>query len=325
MSTARRAVVVGGAGFVGHAVCTRLYDAGFDVLALWRRPGAREVPWRTRVVDLVDTPVGALAELFRAEHPVAVVNAAGAVWGCTEEQMRLLNVALVGRLLAALGRVPGPPRLVQMGSVHEYGLQPPGTRLVESLAPHPNTPYGRTKLAGTQRVLTAAQAGRVPGVVLRVTNVLGAGAPSASLAGRVAAQLADAERAGEPAKLELSPLHARRDFVDARDAAEAAALAIDAPVVGRLVNVGSGAPVNVREVVDRLVRVSGVPARVVETGHQESTRSLHLDWQEADVRLAGRLLGWHPRHTLEDSLRHLWNSVRETAAEAPSAGPQRVL
>ncbi len=34
MSAAPRAVVTGGAGFVGSHLCTRLLDAGFDVLAL---------------------------------------------------------------------------------------------------------------------------------------------------------------------------------------------------------------------------------------------------------------------------------------------------
>jgi nucleoside-diphosphate-sugar epimerase len=174
----------------------------------------------------------------------------------------------------------------------------------------PTTPYGRTKLRGTELVLDAAAAGRVPGVVLRVTNVLGAGAPAVSLAGRVAAQLAHAARAGTPAVLSLSPLHAERDFVDARDVAEAVLRAARAPVVGRLVNVGSGQPVPVRTVVERLIAVSGVPATVHETGSQESSRSLHLDWQEADIRLAKELLDWQPRHPLDDSLRALWESVR---------------
>jgi dTDP-6-deoxy-L-talose 4-dehydrogenase [NAD(P)+] len=307
--SAGRAVVVGGAGFVGTAVCQRFHDEGYDVLALCRRPDERPVPWRHTVVDPLAVAPQELGELLRAQAPTVVVNAAGAVWSCTPEQMRRLNLDLVRRLLSGLRRLPRPPRLVQLGSVHEYGSQPTGTRLVESLPPKPVTPYGRTKLAGTRAVLAAAATGRVPGVVLRLTNVLGAGAPEVSLAGRVARELANAARAGDPATLTLSPLNAERDFVDARDAAEAALLAAREPVVGQLVNVGGGQPVPVRTLVQRLVALSGVPATVVETGTQESTRSLNLDWQDADTQAAKELLGWQPRYTLDDSLLHLWQSV----------------
>ncbi len=310
-ATPGRAVVVGGTGYVGAGICAQLYGHGYDVLALGRRTPDPRTPWRTGVLDLLDAEPETLRDIIGGHAPAVVVNAAGAVWGCTEEQMRQLNLDLVQRLLFALRRLPRPPRLVQLGSVHEYGVQPPATRLVESLPAQPNTPYGHTKLLATMEVLGAAADGRVPGVVLRVTNVIGVGAPRASLAGRVAGELAAAARAGTPAQLRLSPLHAERDFVDARDAADAVLRAVHAPgVVGQLINIGSGQPVPVRSLVQRLIQISGVPATVVETGEQEPTRSLHLDWQEADVRLAKELLGWQPQRSLDDSLRSLWGAVR---------------
>ena len=240
---APRAVVLGGSGYVGAGVCTRLHAAGYHVLAVGRRPPDPGNPWAATVLDFVEAAPAELAGLLAGAAPELVVNAAGAVWDCTEEQMGRLNRDLVARLLTALAGRPEPARLVQLGSVHEYGAQPAATRLVESAPAEPITPYGRTKLQGTELVLDAAAAGRVPGVVLRVTNVLGVGAPAVSLAGRVAAQLARAARAGTRAELSLSPLHAERDFVDVRDVAEAVLRAARAPVVGQLINVGSGQPV----------------------------------------------------------------------------------
>ena len=301
----KRVVVVGGTGFVGATVCGYLRQQGWDVLALARKPGPGTVAW-----DLVHGDVDGLTELLDAHRPVAVVNAAGAVWGCTAQEMEELNVVLVQRLLAAIERMArrmaSPARLVQLGSVHEYGVQPAGTILAETTEPNPNTPYGATKLRGTEAVLGAP----VEGVVLRVTNVLGAGAPAVSLPGMVAAELARAALTGGPAELKLSPLRAHRDFVDARDVADAVVRAIDADVVGEVVNVGRGDPVPVRAVVELLVGLSGVPTTVVESGEQDSTRSLALDWQQADVRKAERLLGWRPRYTVRDSLSALWDSVR---------------
>src|SRR4029450_7179191 len=126
----------------------------------------------------------------------------------------------------AIGNMGEPARLIQLGSVHEYGVQPDGVAFAETPAPNPHPPYGVTKPRGTEAVLAAP----VESVVLRVTNVLGAGAPAVSLPGRVAAELARAALAGDKAELKLSPLRAHRDFVDARDVADAVLRAVGADV-----------------------------------------------------------------------------------------------
>lgn len=314
MTGPARILVAGGSGFVGATLCAGLRERGHEVVALSRRagavPGIRDVP-----MDLAAADPASISALIDELRPDAVVNAAGAVWDCGEPQMLLLNVELVRRLLAGIaGARRAAPRLVQLGSVHEYGAQPSGAALAESTPAAPATPYGRTKLAATEAVLAADRAGAVPGIVLRVTNVLGPGAPVASLAGRVAAELARAGAAGTRAGLDLSPLQAHRDFVDARDVADAVALCVGSPARGEVVNIGSGRPVAVREVVDLLVRVSGVPAHVRESAPEEATRSFRLDWQQADIGLARRLLGWSPHRSLEDSVRDLWESARARAA-----------
>jgi nucleoside-diphosphate-sugar epimerase len=301
------AIVIGGTGFVGATVCAVLRQRGYDVHALARRPAPG-----VEVCDLLDTGTGELARLLDTHRPAVVVNAAGAVWGGTPDEMHQLNFVLVQRLLSAIQAMHHPARLVQLGSVHEYGAQPDGVPLAETTPPNPNTPYGTTKLRGTEAVLGAP----VDGVVLRVTNVLGAGAPTVSLPGRVAAELARAKASGEPAELRLSPLRAHRDFVDARDVADAVRRAVHAEVSGEVINVGRGEPVPVRAIVDGLIELSGVPTTVVESGAQESTRSLALDWQQAEVRKAERLLGWRPLHSLSDSLRALWES--STRSQVPA-------
>jgi len=309
-----RILVAGGGGFVGAAVCAGLLEHGHEVVAVSRRPPDRD-GIRPLAMDLAAAEPADIRAMIDRLRPDAVVNAAGAVWECGETEMRRLNARLVRRLLAGIGGATrAAPRLVQLGSVHEYGAQPAGGVLVESAEAAPVTPYGRTKLAGTEAVLAADRAGTVAGVVLRITNVLGPGAPRASLAGRVAAELARAAATGASARLELSPLQAHRDFVDSRDVAEAVRLALAAPVRGRVLNVGSGRPEPVRAVVRLLLRVSGVPATVRETAAEEATRSFRLDWQQADIGLARRLLGWSPNRSLEDSVRDLWESARPRAA-----------
>ncbi len=337
----RRAMVLGAGGFVGAGVCAALRDDGFEVLAVSRaaapqrlggapqrlggaprRPGG--APARHLALDLLGCAPAALADLLDRERPCVLVNATGAVWDCTEAQMQALNADLVDRLVAVLRERPDPPYLVQLGSVHEYGPQPNGVALSEDLPAQPSTPYGRTKLHGTRSVWRAARSGGLPAVVLRLTNVIGAGAPAVSLPGRIAGQLAHAARASVPARLELSPLRAMRDFVDVRDAAAAVCRAAALRPSGLVLNIGSGVAVPVREVVDRLVAISGIATHITESAPQDTTRSVELDWQQADVSRAARLLDWTAQYSLADSLRWLWDSVAPMMAGA-SADTRRVL
>ncbi|GAB3888052.1 hypothetical protein GCM10029964_055030 [Kibdelosporangium lantanae] len=76
-----------------------------------------------------------------------------------------------------------------------------------------------------------------------------------------------------------------------------------------MINIGGGRPVAVRDLVADLITISGVVADVVEIHHAGAAggdRQGAADWQVADIRLAGRLLGWRPAITAADSLAAVW-------------------
>ncbi|MEU2283768.1 NAD(P)-dependent oxidoreductase [Streptomyces sp. NPDC013178] len=245
-----------------------------------------------------------------------VVNAAGRAWRADEAEMTAGNAELVDRLVTALAALPGPPvRLVQLGSVHEYGAGAPDGATGEEHVPAPVTPYGRTKLLGTRAVLRGAREPGVDGVVLRLANVIGAGVPQGSLFGRVAAHLGDAARAearGEKAAaLHLPPLRTARDLVDAGDVAAAVLAAATAPaaaVGGQVINVGRGEAVPMRALVDRMIALSGLEVPVVEAAEAPASRT-DVPRQCLDVSRARSLLGWRPLRSVDDSLRDLLASV----------------
>lgn len=303
--------VLGGTGFVGTAVSKALIDRGHTVLAVARTPrpvadGARFVP-----LDLAAARPDELAATLRAHGVGAVVNAAGGMWGLTEAQMVDANVTLVAHLLEAVAALPGPVRVVQLGSVHEYGLAPLGTSMTESYVPEPVMPYGKLKLECSNLVLDAAARGAVDGVVLRVGNVVGAGQPGHSLLGVVAGRLLAARAAGH-ADLTFGALVSLRDFLPLTDAAEAVAAAVTAPAVaGQVVNIGTGHAHNARQLVRMLIDASGIPATLTEA----EAPGPETDWQQMGIGKAADLLGWAPRRTLADAIAELWAAA---VAEAES-------
>ncbi|WP_328843085.1 NAD-dependent epimerase/dehydratase family protein [Streptomyces sp. NBC_00258] len=315
MSThaAVNAVVVGGSGFLGRHICAALVADGARVLSVARHPAPGTA---CAQIDLVEEEPAILADVLVDHGATVLVNAAGAVWEYDESALEQSNVLLVRRLRDAVAKVPHRVRVVQLGSVFEYAMPAPGRHLTEDAPPTPSTAYGRSKLKGSEVVLEATRAGLLDGVVLRATSCAGPGLPRSSLLGRVAAQLRDAAGRGEPAVIRLAPLTAERDFVDCRDLAAAVAAAATAPVVGRTVNIGSGTAVSVRRLVDLLVSVSGVPATVVEEG-SSTGRSAGVDWLAVHPGLAGRLLGWRPRHSLASTVRAMWSEAITNAEEGP--------
>jgi nucleoside-diphosphate-sugar epimerase len=293
-----RLLVFGASGFLGTHVRGRARTAGMDVVTAGRSP-LPDSPGH-RQADLSMDGAAKIAAIIAEVAPDAVVNCAGATAG---PPGALVAANIDGTYALVTGVLRAAARLVHLGSAAEYGPGEPGMPVNEQTAAKPAGLYGATKLAGTRIVGVAAAAG-LEAVVLRVFNPVGPGAPVTTLPGRLAAEL---RRAGEGgAEVRLGPLDAVRDFVDARDVADAvlaaaAARSLPHPVL----NIGSGRGVPVRAVARQLIAVSGRTLTVREdTGGQP--RPPDIPWQQADISRARGDLGWRPRRDLASSLADLW-------------------
>ncbi|MYZ36953.1 NAD-dependent epimerase/dehydratase family protein [Streptomyces sp. MnatMP-M17] len=320
-----RVVVLGGTGFLGRGIGEAFTEDGAQVHLVSRQPAQDALAGPRSVrMDLLTAEPRELAEFFGSVRPDVVVNAAGRAWRADETEMTAGNADLVARVTESLVDLPRPCRLIQLGTVHEYGAGTPGVGTTEDHEPAPVTPYGRTKLLGSRIVLKAAADHGLDGVVLRLANVIGAGAPAGSLFGKVAAHLGEAARAqlrGEkPDELRLPPLRAHRDIVDAYDAVDAVRAAATAPgadLGGQVVNIARGEAIAMDALIHRMVELSGVDLPVAGAGADavagQPSRT-DAEWQQLDVSRALRLLGWQPRRTLDASLHDLLAAVMPAPA-----------
>ncbi|GAA1968367.1 NAD-dependent epimerase/dehydratase family protein [Kitasatospora viridis] len=307
-----RVLLLGAGGYLGRRVADRLLlDPDLQVTVLGRRDSA-DIRF-----DLADGSPGALARFLDAVAPQVVVNCAGATYGSPRALVRA-NALAVATVCEGIRRSREPARLVHVGSAAEYGPMPFGSAVPESAEPRPVGPYGVAKLAGTELVLASG----LDAVVLRVFDVVGPGAPAASLFGRLAEGLRRALEHGE-SQLRLPDLSAFRDFVDVRDVAVAVRAAVDSAATG-VVNIGSGHAVRAREAADLLVRASGYEGALTEesrpvllpaqsvgeppaAGQAEPRLTTEpVPWRQADVRTARERLGWRAQIPLEESLADVW-------------------
>ena len=119
------------------------------------------------------------------------------------------------------------------------------------------------------------------------------------------------------AVITLDALHASRDYVDVRDVADAVVRAAKSGLSGRAIDIGCGQAISVRSIVELLIRVSRVRARIVERD-QTSARLGHSTdmWTQVDPQPALELLGWHPTRTLTDAITAYWHEQQQQAVRA---------
>ncbi len=293
-------LLFGAAGFLGRHVQTELEQQGVEAVGFgYSDTGLHQV------LDLTD--LRALQAALEQHQPSAIINCAGRTLGTRFELVRD-NILVVTNLLEAISQKAPNARLVHIGSAAEYGMPQNLNALTEDAPTRPDGQYGITKLAASALVIQASLTNQVDGLVLRLSNPLGAGMPEGTLPGRAASLIKTALESGQ-SSITLGPLEAFRDFIDARDVAKAAVLAATASKPDqKLFNLGSGNATQARVLIQTLAKIAGFHGEILERD-LGSARSAGVSWQQADISRIKHWLTWQPQFNIEDSLRQLWNAL----------------
>ncbi len=111
-----------------------------------------------------------------------------------------------------------------------------------------------------------------------------------------------------------------RDYVSISDLARAHILALTAPLAApfTVCNLGAGAGVSVRELVEAVRRMTGRPLIVREAAPRPGDPPVLV----ADIRRAGAVLGWRPEHSaLDEILASAWAWRRSRSAGYGAMAP----
>lgn len=263
------ALVTGSHGWVGTHLRRLLAERGDQVVGVGRRPEVAG-PGETYVrVDLAEAgEVGALVDRVR---PEVIFHLAAATPQREPDVGRLVvdsvepTQHLCRALREAASRVDGyRPRLVLAGSSAQYGAVPPEQNPIgEETLPRPVGAYGHAKAAAESIALALASDGLVSVTAARSFNHVGPGERTHTVAGALAARVADVLH-GRAGRVRVSDLDAVRDFTDVRDVARAYLALADSGLSHTTYNVCSGSPVTVRALLADLLDLAGLDWSVVE-------------------------------------------------------------
>jgi nucleoside-diphosphate-sugar epimerase len=308
MSAKSRVLVTGASGFIGRHVISALDARGWEIhaAALGSPLGVAGIRWHT--VDLLAP--GEPARLVAAVRPSHLLHLAWyaepARYWTSRENLRWARASID---LAEAFLDAGGQRIVGAGSCAEYDWQ--SGHCVEGDTPLvPATLYGAAKRAtGLMVEAMAAQAG-VSSAWARLFFVYGPFEHPDRLVSSVVRALV----AGQVA--ECSDGRQVRDFLYVKDVADALAAILESGVTGA-VNVASGQPISVWDVVLRIGALVGRP-ELVRLGARPSDKVPRLT---ASTDRLGEVVGWAPQFTLDRALIETidwWQAQRSAHGSGPA-------
>lgn len=315
----RQVIVTGGLGFIGSNLAVRLVQAGASVTVIDSMIAGCGANWFNLDgvrggVRVITSDIGSTDEIAHALKGTDIVfNLAGEIshsrsMADPERDLTLNTLSQLRFLLACSKYCPGV-RIVYAGTRQVYGQNkrlPVGER-------HPIQPLdfnGVHKHTTTQYHLLLNRRGDLDCIVLRLSNVYGP---------RMALHLPQQGFLGTYFRLAATgkPLlvfgegEQLRDPVYVDDVVDAFLRAgLARKPRHRIFNIGGSQAVSLREIAS-VIASSSHQSKVVHVPFPEELKSIDIGSYYSDILRARQVLGWEPRISLADGVRHTAAYFRE--------------
>ncbi|WP_159950613.1 UDP-glucose 4-epimerase GalE [Rhizobium sp. 18065] len=318
--TEKTILVVGGAGYIGSHTCLALANKGYVPLVYDNFSGGHEEFVKWGPVEQGDIRDRArLHEVLAKHKPAAALHFAGLieVGQSFVEPEAFYDVNVVGSLTLLQALMEADIRAFVFSSTCATYGRPERLPLDETHPQNPINPYGRTKHIVEQALRDFDLCDRMRSVMLRYFNAAGA-----DFEGRIG-EWHTPETHAIPLAIEVA-LGRRphfsifgedydtrdgtciRDYIHVNDLADAHVRAVEYLLNGGEtvdINLGTGTGTTVKELISAIESVSGRPMPVVKTERRAGDPPMLV----AGNGKAENVLGWKPKHDINDIIRSAWN------------------
>jgi nucleoside-diphosphate-sugar epimerase len=290
-----RILVTGVDGFTGRHLTALLAEQGHEVVGISH--SAVTVPVRglnaTHTCDLTDAQ--ALKDIFAIVRPDKVVHLAAIAFvshGIVEDIYRI-NIVGTRNLLEAIAAAGGVEAVLLASSANIYGNRVSGA-IDETVVPDPINDYAVSKLA--MEFVARLYEDRLPIIIARPFNYTGVGQAT----NFVIPKIVDHVRR-KVATIELGNLDVARDFSDVRDVVLAySALLAEPEAIGHIINICSGEPHSLIDVISIIKEISGFDFEVTVNPAFVRQNEVKMLW--GDRSKIERMTRQRPVYTLHDTL-----------------------
>jgi UDP-glucose 4-epimerase len=303
----KKVVITGGAGFIGAHLAKKLAPDNsviiLDNLATGKKGNiAGLLGGNVTFVNGSINDLPLLRRFFKGIDFVFHLAAIASVPRSVEEPVVCHEVNATGTLNVLLAaRDSGVKKVVFASSCAVYGDRhtPP---IKEEMAPHPQSPYAVTKLAGEYYCQAFQEVYGLTTVCLRYFNVYGPGQDPNSAYAAVVPKFIQRIAEGKPLVI-LGDGEQTRDFVFVKDVVQANILAAQSDASG-IFNIGSGRGITMGGLAKLIIRLMGKDVGIT----YQRARAGDVRHSLADISQA-KLFGYQPEYTLERGLRETINNL----------------
>lgn len=290
----KKAVVTGGAGFIGSNLVEALVAHGFETHIVDRDYAFRDKTLPAAAIrhDLDIRKTDELAAAIEGAEAVFHLAAVPRVQYSVENPVETTDENVTGTVsvLAAAAKAK-VRRVVFSSSGAAYGVQP-SLPFREDMTPNPVHPYGLQKHIGELFCKLWPSIYGIETVCLRYSNVYGPGMDPNGAYALAVGKFLDARKSGKPITI-FGDGTVTRDFIHVSDVVRANILAAEHPGVGKgeIINISTGRNLPIKYIADLFGgEITYGPPRIEE---HDSV---------ADNSKAKALLGWEPTVMLEDGI-----------------------
>ncbi len=290
-------LVVGGAGFLGTALVKKLDMLGATVVSLdLKETKQREVfqDIQTITIDFRDS--AALKDVLDDYTFEYVFNAGGYIDHSSffKGGRSVIDSHYVGTLnLIEHVNSSSLKKFIQIGSSDEYGNGSAPQQ--EDMREAPIAPYSAAKVAATHLVQTLARTEKFPGIAVRLFLVYGPGQNQERFLPQIIMGCLQNNT------FPVSKGEQLRDFCYIDDVVDGLIkTAINENTVGKVINLASGKPVSIKNIINNVVELVGTGEPDFGALSYRKRENMEL---YADISIAKRLLDWKPQITIEEGLK----------------------
>ena len=290
-----KALVTGGAGFIGSHIVDRLLSMGYEVIVIDNEYSDNEnFNWREEsqnhkydICDYENT-----RSLYDGVDYVFHTAAEARIGPAIQNPVNAVNINALGTCtVLQCAREAGVKKVMYSSTSAAYGLnQSP------NIETQPNdclNPYSVSKVAGEELCKMYTRLYGLPTIIFRYFNVYGERAPRKGQYAPVTGIFMRQKEAGETLTI-VGDGHQRRDFIYVGDVANANIMAAisnpDLDAYGQIYNVGTGTNYSIRQIAKMIsedtINISPRPG--------EARTSL------ANINKIKKTFGWQPKMKLED-------------------------
>lgn len=319
----RRALITGGAGFLGATLAHRLVGLGAQVTlvdSFLSEGGANEA----NLSDLANRVTLRRGDIGDAVLMTPLVAQADALFNLAGRTSHMDSMSdpqsdLAANVTAQLGllelcRKTNPnARIVYASTRQVYGT-PDYLPVDEAHALRPPDVNGVHKLAAEQHHLIYARVHGLAASALRLTNCYGPRMRVRDARQTFVGIWLRRVLEGEP--FEVWGGEQKRDFTYADDVADAFLAAIDSPAAqGKAFNLGGGGAVSLDRLAEALVAANGGKGTFERRTFPADRKRIDIGDYEADDRAFRAATGWSPKVTLADGLARTLDYYRRHLAQ----------